>query len=72
MLLPLLLLLGDTDPAAVYDGRAGHLDVHPPRLEAELTVDGTLDESAWAEAAMLTGFSQFTPVDGVAADRPPQ
>jgi hypothetical protein len=67
MLLPLLLLLGDTDPAAVYNGRAGRLDVHPPRLEAELTIDGTLDEAAWAEAAMLTGFSQFTPVDGVAA-----
>jgi len=67
MLLPLLLLLGDTDPAAVYNGRAGRLDVRPPRLEAELTIDGTLDEAAWAEAAMLTGFSQFTPVDGVAA-----
>jgi hypothetical protein len=67
MLLPLLLLLGDTDPAAVYNGRAGRLDVHPPRLEAELTVDGTLDEAAWGEAAMLTGFSQFTPVDGVPA-----
>src|SRR3954471_15470996 len=67
MLLPLLLLLGDTDPAAVYNGRAGRLDVHPPRLEAELTVDGTLDEAAWAEAALLNGFSQFTPVDGVAA-----
>jgi hypothetical protein len=67
MLLPLLLLLGDTNPDAVYNGRAGHLDVRPPRLEAELTVDGTLDEAAWGEAAMLTGFSQFTPVDGVAA-----
>jgi hypothetical protein len=67
MLLPLLLLFGDTNPAAVYNGRAGHLDVRPPRLEAELTVDGTLNEPAWAEAAMLTGFSQFTPVDGVAA-----
>jgi uncharacterized protein DUF5916 len=67
MLLPLFLLLGDTNPAAVYNGRAGHLDVHPPRLEAELTVDGTLNEAAWGEAAMLTGFSQFTPVDGVPA-----
>ncbi len=67
MLLPLILLFGDIDPAAVYNGRAGRLDVEPPRLEAELTVDGTLDEPAWAEAAMLTGFSQFTPVDGVPA-----
>ena len=67
MLLPLLLLLADTDPAAVYNGRAGRLDVRAPRLEAELTVDGVLDEPAWAQAAVLTGFSQFTPVDGVAA-----
>jgi Domain of unknown function (DUF5916) len=67
MLLALLLLSGTTDPDAVYNGRAGRLDVHPPRLDAELTVDGALDEPAWARAAMLTGFSQFTPVDGVPA-----
>ena len=67
MLLPLLLLAADTDPASVYSGRDGRLDVHPPRLEAEVKVDGKLDEPAWAEAAMLTGFSQFTPVDGIPA-----
>ena len=68
MLLALLLLAGtDTDPESIYNGRAGRLDVHPPRLEAELTVDGVLDEPAWGQAAMMTGFSQFTPVDGVAA-----
>ncbi len=67
MLLPLLLAFGDTDPAAVYNGRAGRLDVQPPRLEATLTVDGALDEPVWTEAALLTGFSQFSPVDGVAA-----
>jgi len=67
MLLPLLFLVGDTDPDAVYSGRAGRLDVHVPRLEAEMKVDGVLDEPAWAQAVVLTGFSQFTPVDGVAA-----
>jgi hypothetical protein len=67
MLLPILLLAADTDPASIYNGRAGRLDVHPPRLEAALTVDGVLNEPAWSEAALLTGFSQFTPVDGVAA-----
>ena len=67
MLLPLLLLVGETDPASVYNGRDGRLDVHPPRLESEITVDGVLDEEAWAEAALLTGFSQFAPVDGVPA-----
>ncbi len=68
MLLALLLLAGaGTDPEAIYNGRAGRLDVRPPRLDAELTVDGTLDEAVWGKAALLTGFSQFTPVDGVAA-----
>ena len=27
-----------------------------------------LDEDAWREAALLTGFSQYSPVDGRAAD----
>lgn len=67
MLLPLLLMAVDTDPGAVYNGRAGRLDVHVPRVEAEIVVDGVLDESAWDSAAVLTGFSQYTPVDGVAA-----
>ena len=66
MLFPLLLLIGDTDPA-VYHGRAGRLDVRLPRVEAEVEVDGVLDEAVWSTAAILTGFSQFTPVDGVAA-----
>ncbi|MDQ3136040.1 MAG: carbohydrate binding family 9 domain-containing protein [Gemmatimonadota bacterium] len=67
MLLPLLLLAADADPAVIYNGREGRLEVQPPRLEAAITVDGSLDEPAWAQAAMLTGFSQFTPVDGVPA-----
>ena len=67
MLVPLLFLVGDADPVAVYSGRAGRLDVHVPRLEAEVKVDGVLDESAWTRAVVLTGFSQFTPVDGLPA-----
>ncbi len=55
------------DPPNVYHGRTGHLDVRPPRIEAEIEVDGRLGEEAWASAAMLTGFSQFSPRDGVAA-----
>ncbi len=68
MFLPLLLLnLGGTDPAMVYNGRSGSLDVRLPRLDLTVKVDGTLDEPAWSQAALLTGFSQFTPVDGVPA-----
>jgi hypothetical protein len=68
MFLPLLLLhLGGTDPGEVYNGRSGSLDVRPPRIEGQVTVDGSLAEPVWTRAALLTGFSQFTPLDGVPA-----
>lgn len=38
-----------------------------PRRDAAVVVDGRLDEPAWADAALLTGFSQFFPADGIAA-----
>lgn len=68
---------GPADPAAaappanrhgpVFDGRRGATSVPTPRVEAVSVVDGLLDEPAWAAAALLTGFSQFFPADGVAA-----
>ena len=68
MLLPLLLALaGPEEPPEVYYGRSGNLDVRPPRIEADITIDGALDEVAWGRAALLTGFSQFSPTDGVPA-----
>jgi hypothetical protein len=69
MLLPLLLFFSPDSIAlpAVYSGRAGQLDVRIPRHEAESSVDGKLDEAVWAEAALLTGFSQFSPTDGIPA-----
>lgn len=56
-----------TDPTAVYHGRRGQTAVTPPRVEAAVTVDGVLDEPVWSRAALLTGFSQFAPKDGIAA-----
>lgn len=52
----------------VYSGRARELDVHLPRLEQDVRIDGRLDEPVWAEAAVLTDFSQYTPVDGLPAE----
>ena len=53
----------------IRNGRQNQLDVSPPRLdEIGLRMDGTLDEPQWKQAALLTGFSQFTPRDGVAAE----
>ena len=53
----------------VYNGRAKQLRVRPPRLEeVGVTQDGRLDEPQWARAALLTGFSQFSPTDGAASE----
>ncbi len=63
----LALALGGTEPSGVYHGRSGKLEVRPPREESAVTVDGVLDEPVWRRAALLTGFSQFSPSDGVPA-----
>ena len=84
MLVPLLALLqmvpatgegpaasGTRSSGAVnvtYSGIRGELDVSLPRLELEVEIDGVLDEAAWSRASVLTGFSQYRPVDGVPAD----
>src|SRR5213593_5052293 len=64
-MLPALLLLLQFagDPGPVYDGRARQLDVHLPRIDTTITIDGRLDEPVWQRAALLTGFSQYRPVD---------
>ena len=51
-----------------YHGRERQLEVRLPRVDADIRMDGALDEEAWAQAALLTGFSQYSPVDGLAAD----
>lgn len=47
--------------------QASVVDIAVPKLpNAEVTVDGRLDEAAWREAAVLRGFFQYLPAD----DRP--
>ncbi|HKW48634.1 MAG TPA: carbohydrate binding family 9 domain-containing protein [Gemmatimonadaceae bacterium] len=52
-----------------YVGRDNQIHVHIPRVDTETTIhiDGLLDEPAWRGAAVLAGFSQFSPQDGVPA-----
>ena len=38
-----------------------------PRETDTVVVDGRLDEPVWSRATLLTGFSQFSPIDGVPA-----
>jgi hypothetical protein len=58
------------DSTRVYDGRAKDVHVDVPRIESTVTIDGNLNEPAWRNAARLTGFSQYQPVDGRPADEP--
>jgi hypothetical protein len=74
MLLPFLALFQAAQAVVppivegrVHDGRAGELQIVVPRIEAEIVVDGVLDEAVWARAAVLTGFSHFQPIDRVPA-----
>ena len=68
ILLPFLALAPSDDlPGQRFSGRERQLEVAPPRTEAEIVVDGRLDEAVWRAAAVLTGFSQYAPVDGNAA-----
>src|SRR5436309_2210720 len=69
MLLTLCMLLGCAEPDSlgIYSGRGRQLDVRIPRFEAEVVIDGDLSDSTWARAALLTGFSQYGPNDGVSA-----
>jgi hypothetical protein len=55
-------------PPPVYQGYAGEIAVIVPRVEVEPSIDGVLDEPVWASAAVLTGFSQYEPVDGLPAE----
>jgi hypothetical protein len=55
-------------PVEIYHGRLGQLEVRVPKITAEIEIDGRLDDAAWNGAAMLTGFSQYQPVDRQPAD----
>ncbi len=66
---PILLLAALQVPVAgpIHHGRNGDTEVAIPRIEASVAVDGVLDEPVWVSAALLTGFSQYSPQDGLAA-----
>lgn len=64
----LALMLSGGLPADRYNGRARQLEVAIPRIEAEVKIDGILDEAVWRQAAHLSGFSRYAPTDDAAAD----
>jgi len=65
-----LLNTAPPQPAATYVGRDNQIHVSIPRVAGDaalVAIDGVLDEAVWAQAALLTGFSQFSPQDGIPA-----
>jgi hypothetical protein len=58
-----LQLAAAVPPGGSYNGRAGHTTLTPPKIEAQVTIDGRLDEPVWAQAALLNGFSLYQPFD---------
>ena len=67
MLLTAFCLLCAAPDSLLYSGRDRQLDVRLPRFDADALVDGNLRDSVWSRAALLTGFSQYAPNDGVGA-----
>jgi hypothetical protein len=65
--LPARSVVAPARSGPIFDGRRGQLNVATPRRDASTVVDGRLDEAEWGGAALLTGFSQFFPADGIAA-----
>ncbi len=58
----------DAPAAAVYNGFDGQTDIVAPRFDDPgIAIDGRLDDPAWSEAALLTGFSQYDPSEGIPA-----
>src|SRR5438034_8281607 len=68
MLAVALLLIQSVGQQPVFDGHLRQLDVRVPRIEAAVHIDGVLDEDVWRQAALLTGFSQYRPVDSRPAE----
>ena len=70
LLLPLVAALSlsqglPPDPRSpVYLGTDHDLTVEVPRFEESITVDGSLSEPVWQQAAHLNGFSEYMPDDG--------
>ncbi len=68
LILALLLQGASPEPRPIYRGGARELDVALPRIDAAVRIDGVLDETPWSRAALLTGFSQYRPIDGRPAE----
>jgi len=53
-----------------YDGSMGEISVSTPVVvDADIRVDGRLEDLSWEHAALLHSFTQYEPVEGVPASQ---
>ncbi len=67
----LLATLAAPADSLMFRGRDSELDVRVPRMsDVSIAIDGDLDEPVWQRAAVLAGFTQYEPVEGVEPEEP--
>jgi hypothetical protein len=62
----LLLAPGDSvnEDVKPYRGANAEIEVATPMIgQAEIAIDGRLDDAVWQEAALLTDFTLFEPLE---------
>jgi hypothetical protein len=63
--LALAAVLAPAAGAEPFTGSAGLIRLSPPRAAQTPVIDGRIDDTEWAGAAMLDGFTHGRPVEGV-------
>lgn len=57
----------DTGAPSVHHGRLKQTTMGLPKSGGGVKIDGHLDDAVWRNAVVLTGFSQYAPIDGIPA-----
>jgi hypothetical protein len=68
MLVECLILAVQAATPQMAAGAADPYNLQIPRIASEPRIDGKLDEPVWQQAARLSGFHQFQPVDSRPAE----
>ncbi|HEV8409877.1 MAG TPA: DUF5916 domain-containing protein [Gemmatimonadaceae bacterium] len=67
MILPIVLAFQLAAEPKVFHALKGQREATAPRVDTAIVIDGRLDEPVWRRAALLTGFSEYSPADQRAA-----
>ncbi len=63
MILPFLVAFQLAAGQPTFHALKGQTEARAPRVDTAITIDGHLDKPVWRKAALLTGFSEYSPAD---------